>query len=264
MARWAKADSHDSNTLGQMETPLEPRVASPRTSPTQVHTPFLELAIALGAGAAIAGVASVLLVGFASVSLAAVFVAYAVATFLIVVLMKKGFPHPTLGVANVVTIGRMALVIALIAPLFSPAPPWTMVAVGLAALFSDGIDGWMARREQRVSQFGERLDVEVDSALALVLSLNALVTGDVTWLVILLGIPRYLFVGAGVVFPWLTQSLPESQARKVICVVQVATLIALQLPWFAIVLGWFLVAVVAGALLWSFGRDVVWLWRTRG
>jgi len=55
--------------------------------------------------------------------------------------------------------------------------------------------------------------------------------------------------------------LAERFGRKLVCVVQVAALIALQVPVLPIVLAqWIAVGAVA-ALLWSFGRDTLWLWR---
>jgi hypothetical protein len=105
--------------------------------------------------------------------------------------------------------------------------------------------------------------MEVDSALGLILALNVWVAGVFGPLILLIGLPSYAFVVAGRFVPWLKRPLPESFARKLVCVVQVASLIALNAPiWPA----WGILPVVvgvAGALLWSFGRDLVWLWRSR-
>ncbi|NKX44021.1 CDP-alcohol phosphatidyltransferase family protein [Roseicyclus persicicus] len=177
--------------------------------------------------------------------------------------MRRGYPHPDLGAANLVTLARLALTAALLAPLVAPASGWAVLAVALVALTLDGADGWLARRQGRVSAFGARFDMEVDAALGLILALNAWAAGTVGAAVLLLGLPRYVFVAAGAVWPWLLAPLPDRFGRKAACVVQIAALIALQAP---VVQGPVAVAILAGGaavLGWSFGRDVLWLWRTR-
>lgn len=195
-------------------------------------------------------------------------VALAVAGFLTgaglaAALMRRGYPHERLGMCNVVTLVRLALAAALLVPLLSAAAPWAVFAVASVALALDGVDGWLARREGRVSTFGARFDVEVDSALALILALNAWAAGTTGAAVLLIGLPRYAFVAAARVSPWLDRDLPERFSRKAVCVLQLGALIALQLPPVTSDLAEPVVLFVAAALLWSFGRDVLWLWRTR-
>ena len=223
--------------------------------------PVSQLVMVLAAGAVVMIVVAGVLIDWSLQALGASVAAYLAAAVVAVVSMRRGFAFPSLGLGNTVTLGRLALVAALVAPLFAQAPPWGVISVALAALFLDGFDGWLARREQRVSSFGARLDMEVDSALALVLALNAMSPDALGVWILLLGLPRYLFVAVGLFFRWLTASLPDSATRKVICVIQVGALVTLQLPglW-----TWFVVAVlvaVGGLLVWSFGRDIVWLWR---
>ena len=63
-------------------------------------------------------------------------------------------------------------------------------------------------------------------------------------------------------WPWLNAPLRPSTARKTVAAMQgVCLLVAASglLPWPAN----FGVALLAlGLLVWSFGRDVLWLWRT--
>lgn len=189
---------------------------------------------------------------------------YGVAVAIVVVSLRQGFPHPTLGLCNVVTMMRLALTAALMAPLTDPAPPhWAVFCVALVALGLDGADGWLARREGRVSDFGARFDMEVDAALALILALNAWAAGTAGGLVLALGLPRYVFVGVALVLPWLNGALPDRISRKAVCVVQIGALIVLQLPALPQTVATVLVGLVAAALIWSFGRDIVWLWRNR-
>jgi len=150
----------------------------------------------------------------------------------------------------------------LVAPLaIAGASAWIVFTLASVALALDGADGWLARRNGRASDFGARFDVEVDSAFALVLSLHAL--DRVGPAVLVLGLARYAFVFAAVLFPWLKRPLPDRFGRKAVCVLQLATLIVLQLPLLPGPAAAGLVAVASLALALSFGRDVVHLWRNR-
>jgi phosphatidylglycerophosphate synthase len=190
---------------------------------------------------------------------------YALGLGLTLTLFRRGFPHPTLGACNVVTLARLALTAALLAPLAGgTAPPMAIVTLAALALSLDGLDGWLARRTAWVSDFGARFDMEVDSGLALVLALNAWTAGMAGLAVLLLGLPRYLFAAALLVFPWLNRPLPDRFSRKAVCVAQIAGLMALQLPVFAGLPAQMIVAAILVALVWSFGRDLVWLWRAKG
>lgn len=180
--------------------------------------------------------------------------------------LRRGFPHEILGWCNVITLFRLALMTVLVVPLAAPgtaAHALTVFALAGAALALDGADGWLARRDRRVSDFGARFDMEVDSALALVLALLALRSGDAGALVLVLGLARYAFGLAGLVWPWLTAPLPPRFARKVVCVAQLAVLIALQLPQPLPWLTDLMVGAVAAGLVWSFGRDILWLRQAR-
>ncbi|MEU8650755.1 CDP-alcohol phosphatidyltransferase family protein [Streptomyces sp. NPDC048737] len=169
----------------------------------------------------------------------------------------------TFGPANRVTLGRATLVggvTALVADSFVSAPPVTLL-VGLTAvaLLLDGVDGKVARRTGTSTALGARFDMEVDAFLILVLSVY--VSMELGPWVLLIGTMRYAFVAAARVAPWLNAPLPPSFARKTVAALQGVCLLvagADLLPY----AGNFAVALLALALLlWSFGRDVVWLWR---
>ncbi|MFJ6983352.1 MULTISPECIES: CDP-alcohol phosphatidyltransferase family protein [unclassified Streptomyces] len=170
----------------------------------------------------------------------------------------------TFGPANRVTLGRATLVggvTALVADSFVSAPPVSLL-VGLTAvaLLLDGVDGKVARRTGTSTALGARFDMEVDAFLILVLSVYvSMALGP--W-VLLIGLMRYGFVAAARVAPWLNAPLPPSMARKTVAALQGICLCvagAGLLPYAAD----FAVAALALALLvWSFGRDVLWLWRT--
>ncbi|MEV6616449.1 CDP-alcohol phosphatidyltransferase family protein [Streptomyces sp. NPDC051051] len=169
----------------------------------------------------------------------------------------------TFGPANRVTLGRATLVggvTALVADSFVSAPPVSLL-VGLTAvaLLLDGVDGKVARRTGTSTALGARFDMEVDAFLILVLSVY--VSMELGPWVLLIGGMRYAFVAAARVAPWLNAPLPPSFARKTVAALQGVCLLvagADLLPY----AGNFAVALLALVLLlWSFGRDVLWLWR---
>jgi phosphatidylglycerophosphate synthase len=177
--------------------------------------------------------------------------------------LRRRHPHPRLGLANAVTLLRLAFVSALIIPLVGGAhEPVAIIALATVSLSLDGVDGWLARRQGLSSDFGGSFDMEVDSVFALVLALLAAL-GGAPWFVILLGLPRYLFWVAGAIWPWLYDPLPPRYSGKVVCVIQLIVLIVLQSPWVPTPLAVVMIVGTLAALGWSFGRDIVWLWRRR-
>lgn len=184
--------------------------------------------------------------------------------------LLRRYPHRRLGLCNLVTYFRAMLVALLAAPVVTagsvmamPAVAWTVTVLAAAGLTLDGLDGWLARRSDLVSRFGARFDVEIDALLALILALLAWQAGKAGAWVLLLGLFRYGFVGAGIAWPWLAAELPERWRRKLICVVQLVCLTALQAPVLVPPVSEVVAAVVLVLLVWTFAVDVVWLARRR-
>lgn len=196
---------------------------------------------------------------YAAIALAAMSVGGALAT----ALMRRGYPHYDLGPCNLVTLIRLALTSTLVAALVVPISGWIVLGIALCALALDGIDGWLARLGGHVSDFGARFDMEVDAALGLVLALLAWASEAVGAVVLLLGLPRYVFVAASAIWPWLANPLPERLGRKIVCVIQIMALVILQAPVVDGPLASAILMTASVALVWSFGRDVRWLWRAR-
>lgn len=174
--------------------------------------------------------------------------------------LRRDAPHDRLGLANLVTLGRLGLVGGLAGSLAAGAAlPWTVAGLAALALSLDGVDGWIARRQRMSSRF----DMEVDCALALVLALHAAQGPGFDAEVLLLGVPRYAFGLAALALPWLRRGLPDRLSRKMVCVLQMGALIALQLPPLPDRAGEVLIAAALVALALSFGRDILWLHRRR-
>jgi len=192
------------------------------------------------------------------------FAIYAFGVLAVDWLAARHYPHDVFGWSNTVTLLRGALACVLITPLVAGAPDgWAMVAIATAALSLDGADGWLARRHGLVSSFGARFDIEVDAALALILAVHALSDGLAGPVVLILGLAYYLFIAATWIFPWLGKPLPERFSRKAVCVLQLGTLIALQVPFLTASSAFALALAASLALLASFAVDTAWLWRHR-
>lgn len=226
-------------------------------------SPSSQLSAALFIGLFLTVAVASLFVGADVQALGFALIGYMVGGVLAIALIRRGYPYSLLGKGNLVTLFRMAVVAALLAPVIGNKAPWLLVFLTVTILVLDGVDGRLARSEGRVSDFGARLDMEIDSILAVVLALNVWAAGFTGPWVLLLALPRYLFIAAAWFLPWLNRELPTSLARRVICVVQGACLTGLNAPIFP---GWMVVLIaasVAGSLSWSFGRDILWLWRNR-
>jgi phosphatidylglycerophosphate synthase len=170
-----------------------------------------------------------------------------------------------LGPADWVTLARSVLVggvTALTVDSFSrPAPVTVLVTLAIVALALDAVDGQVARRTGTVSAFGARFDMEVDSALLIVISVY--VTHHSGGWALAIGGMRYAFVLGTWVLPWMRETLPPRYWRKVVAAVQGIVLVvamagALPQPVVAAAL-----SVALGLLIESFGRDVLWLWHRR-
>jgi phosphatidylglycerophosphate synthase len=190
--------------------------------------------------------------------------AFAIATWAVLSRALHRSRLRSFGAANRVTLGRATLVggvTALVADSFESSPPVT-VLVGLTAvaLILDGVDGKVARRTGTSTALGARFDMEVDAFLILVLSVY--VSTQLGPWVLLIGGMRYAFVGAARALPWLNAPLPPSTARKTVAALQGVLLLLAGADLLPRVgnLGVVLLALVL--LVWSFGRDVLWLWRT--
>ncbi|OMI35113.1 CDP-alcohol phosphatidyltransferase family protein [Streptomyces sparsogenes] len=179
------------------------------------------------------------------------------------------------GAANRVTLARATLVggvTALVADSLQThsfqghsfqGPPHVpaLVALTTVALILDAVDGKVARRTGTASPLGARFDMEVDAFLILVLSVY--VAASLAPWVLTIGAMRYAFVAAARVLPWLSGALPASTARKAVAALQGIVLLVAAAGVLPGPAATALVCVALALLLWSFGRDIRWLWRVR-
>jgi len=124
---------------------------------------------------------------------------------------------PTLGAANWITLLRAAAIVALagIVPLsfhsgLKQLTPdtlaWVSGIIYLCVAILDLLDGYVARKQDRITELGKHLDIATDAAGLLVVSLLAVALGRLPFIYLLVGLAYYPFA-FGI---WLRQrkSLP--------------------------------------------------------
>jgi len=177
-------------------------------------------------------------------------------------------PFPRWGPGNVATLiraGGVSIVAGLVGEPPAAGRHGATIAIAAAAIVTllDWVDGWLARRSRMTSEFGARFDMEVDALLILVLSILVWQYDKAGAWVIASGLMRYVFVAAGWLFPWLARPLPGSFRGKLVCVVQIAALLAALLPAVTPPASSTVAAIGLFALAYSFAVDVEWLWIRR-
>ncbi|WP_319567736.1 CDP-alcohol phosphatidyltransferase family protein [Cohaesibacter marisflavi] len=196
------------------------------------------------------------------------------AAFLLLVifsLVLRGLPnhpHQRFGVANVVTSFRAVIVCLVAATVFcardlsdASSPLWLLVGLVGFALLLDGVDGYLARTLNLVSELGARFDMEVDALLLLVLSIAVYMLDKAGVWVIAIGMMRYCFVFAQIFFPSLKQNLSASFRRKLVCVIQGGVLCFCLMPVVSPHLSGSLAFMALALLSYSFGVDTLHLLR---
>lgn len=172
-----------------------------------------------------------------------------------------------IGWANRVTLVRAVITCALAGALVQPRlfieQAGTIVSLALVSLALDGVDGWLARRKGESSVFGARFDMETDAALILVLCAGLWLSGLAPAWVLAIGLMRPAFLAGALMWPWLSNPLPDSFRRKLVCVVQVAVLLIALVPLVTEPLRLALLGVALLALGTSFVIDMAWLFKNR-
>jgi phosphatidylglycerophosphate synthase len=166
--------------------------------------------------------------------------------------------------ADWVTLTR-ALLIAGVAGLVAesfvrPVSITALVTLSTVALVLDAVDGQVARRTGTATELGARIDGEADAFLILLLSIA--VSKDYGSWVLAIGAARYALLLAGWLIPWLAAPLPPRYWGKVVAAVQGIVLTVAASGLLDRLAGMIAVAVALLLLAESFGRNVIWLYRT--
>ena len=187
--------------------------------------------------------------------------AFGVALLLLARWLPGAWPHRAFGAANTITLFRLGLACLLLAQLIDPQPAsgWPVFVVAALAAALDGADGWLARRAGLDGPVGARFDMESDAFLILVLSALVWQFSIAGGWILAAGLLRYAFVAAGHAFAWLRAPLPFSQRRRVVCALQVITLVACLAPPLPASAATAIAALGLALLCGSFARDVLTL-----
>jgi phosphatidylglycerophosphate synthase len=186
------------------------------------------------------------------------------ATTALIATARARSDQPAMLPADWVTLTRAQLiagVAGLVADSFGrPESITALVTLSAVALALDAVDGQVARRTGTATPLGGRLDGEVDAFLILLLSIA--VSQDYGRWVLIIGAARYALLLAGWLIPWLAAPLPPRYWRKVVAAVQGIVLTVAVSGLLSHRAGMIAVAVALLLLAESFGRDVIWLYRT--
>jgi phosphatidylglycerophosphate synthase len=195
----------------------------------------------------------------------------ALATFLVVATLVHGararLPAAPLSLATYLTLARATLTAALAGLCAEPRlagrlAAWILV-VAAVELALDNLDGQLARRRGEASEFGARLDGEIDALFVLVLSVLAFhrgrAEGAPAALVLGIGAFRYALLAAALAVPWLRGEVPSSLRAKIICNVAIGTLLFDVAPFTPVALRTPMTATALVLLAWSFSFDVRYL-----
>ncbi len=176
--------------------------------------------------------------------------------------------YPGLGPGNAISLLRAFLLVLLVG-LIPPEPglvwyPWSFVGLWICASLLDLADGYLARRTDRVTVLGTRLDIEIDGLGALVAAGAGMLWGTLpSWfLPIILLRPLW-----AIAIAWRTQRgkhhapWPASLRRRRAACLQAILLGGALWPGIPVPMVTAAAALIAGVMLWGFGRD--WLWTTK-
>lgn len=176
-------------------------------------------------------------------------------------------PDPRFGVANHVTLGRgvlVAWVAGFLVVAWTERSGWLAWLPALlygAAAALDAVDGALARRADRVTVLGERLDMAFDAFGLLVASVVAVLAGQLPWWYLSVSFARYVFVAGIRLREYRALSvadLPQRTSRRVLAGLQMAFVAVALSPLVSPTLGRVGAAVFGGAVLAGFVRD--WLY----
>jgi phosphatidylglycerophosphate synthase len=166
----------------------------------------------------------------------------------------------TFGWANRVTALRLAGIFTL--PfLYSIAGSLFLTAFGFLLLAADGLDGWLARRTQQDSEFGEYFDKETDAFFLLLLCILAVAHGRLGPWVLAAGLLRYIFVIAVRTFRPLVLKEQKTNRARIIYILTMGALLAVFLPYLPYCT--LLAAALSLVLVLSFGMDFWGIFRAR-
>lgn len=139
-------------------------------------------------------------------------------------------PSALLTPANAITLARLLATPVFVLLIIMRGASWVSVVVGFAVVGSDGVDGWIARR-QGTTRSGAFLDPLADKAIVLGAFFTLAGEGRLPWLPIILIAIRE--VGMSIYRSWAGRrgvSIPARKSAKVKTVIQDLSIALCLLP----------------------------------
>jgi phosphatidylglycerophosphate synthase len=186
--------------------------------------------------------------------------AAALVSFVVLVQIGAGAwtPRGDFGAPNLVTGLRLAATAA-IGFGWVGGPSLALAALVLVLLVLDGVDGWLARRTGRASEFGAHFDMEVDALMVLTIELALWQGAGFGAWILITGLLRYVYVLALALVPARRAELPRSRfGRFAFTALMIGLIAALALPH---AIGVFAAAVGTVLVSASFARAFRWSYR---
>ena len=139
---------------------------------------------------------------------------------------------PTLNIANVLTMTRLAMIPVFVVCMFLDDPVWRFAAFAVFVLASvtDHIDGELARRRNLVTNFGKLADPIADKALTGAALVVLSMLGELWWWVTLAILARELAITALRYAVLRHGVIPASRGGKIKTVLQVVAIAAFLFP----------------------------------
>lgn len=111
-------------------------------------------------------------------------------------LIRKRFGETAIATrANAITVSRLVLAVPVLVLILTRGPSWLTVSGWLVLAVTDGLDGWVARRDG-TTRSGAFLDPLADKTLAIGGFLALAIRGDFAWVAVALVVIRELGISA--------------------------------------------------------------------
>ena len=170
--------------------------------------------------------------------------------------------------ADYITYTRLILIIILSSLIFFKSSVMgsyllNFISLSLFIFLMDWLDGFIARKFNQVSDFGDFFDQEVDSFFLVILSLSIIIQYDGFHYILTIPLLRYFYITTQMYLIWMRRDLYKSRRRKLVCGLVVSALIISNIYLLPILLIELLLIISIFILCLSFFKDFVWLYRRR-
>ena len=132
-----------------------------------------------------------------------------------------------IGYPNLITCIRLIIILYL-GFTFTNIDSIILLTIFLLTISMDGLDGYLARKLNQCSKAGEKLDMETDSFLVLLLSWIHYSNHDVNWWILIPGGLKYFYEFS---FFWLKEENQKLPSKKIRSTIAVIFFLSLLLPF---------------------------------